>query len=44
MTMPKKIKRGPGRPRFEPMSGQELRLKALEGMKTSAEARGAYQL
>ena len=41
MTVPKKTKRrGPGRPRLKPMSGQELRLKALEGMKTSAEARG----
>ena len=38
--MPRKITRGPGRPRLQPMSGEELRQKALAGMKKSAEAKG----
>lgn len=36
--MKSKTKRkGPGRPRLEPMSGEELRLKALAGIKRTAE-------
>ena len=35
--MAKAKKRGPGRPKLEPMSGQELRLKALEGIRRNAE-------
>lgn len=37
MTMAKKIKRWPGRPKRQPLSGEELRLKALAGIKQTAE-------
>jgi len=37
MTMAKEIKRGPGRPKRQPFSGEELRLKALAGIKQTAE-------
>ena len=36
----KRKKRGVGRPKLEPMSGPELRQKALSGMRLSAEAKG----
>ena len=37
--MPKEIKRGKGRPKLQPLSAEELRMKTLAGIKQSADLR-----